>query len=163
MEHRRLFDDAWTYNSNLRAEDGSQMQDRKSAFRELILVPIGFLCAILLVIFLMSYSAFGQAGSGRIAGSVKDKTGAVIPGSSVTLLNTATGVTQTTTSNDEGIFNFPVVSIGQYELDVTKDGFNRYRQTADLKIDVNTALTLDVVLHVLDTSETVTVTEKAAQ
>jgi hypothetical protein len=163
MEHRRLFDDAWTYNSNLRAEDGPQMQNQKSAFREFILVPIGFLFAILLAILLMSHSAFGQAGSGRIAGSVKDETGAVIPGSSVTLLNTATGVTQTTTSNDEGIFNFPVVSIGQYELDVTKDGFNRYRQTADLKIDVNTALTLDVVLHVVDTSESVTVTENTAE
>jgi hypothetical protein len=70
MEHRRLIDDAWTYNSNLRAEDGSQMQDRKSAFRELMLVPIGFLCATLLLILLMSHSGFGQAGSGRNAGSV---------------------------------------------------------------------------------------------
>jgi hypothetical protein len=75
MEHRRLFDDAWTYNSNLRAEDGSRMQDRKSAFREFVLVPIGFLCAILLLILLISYSALAHAGSGKSAGSVTDATG----------------------------------------------------------------------------------------
>ena len=137
MEHRRLFDDAWSYNSNRRAEDGSWMQDRKSVFQEFILVPIAFLCATLLLNLFMSCSAFGQAGSGRIAGSVKDATGAVISGSSVTLLNTATGVTQTTNSNAEGVFNFPVVSIGQYQLDVTADGFNPYRQTTNLKVDVN--------------------------
>jgi hypothetical protein len=62
----------------------------------------------------MSHTALAQTGSGRIAGSVKDATGAVISGSSVTLTNTATNVAQTTTSNEEGIFNFPVVSIGQY-------------------------------------------------
>jgi hypothetical protein len=42
---------------------------------------------------------------------VKDATGAVIPGSSLTLLNTVTGVTHATTSNGDRIFNFPVVSI----------------------------------------------------
>src|ERR1700722_14782251 len=163
MEHRRLLDDAWSYNANLRAEDGSRIPDRMSAFREFILIPIGFVFATLVIILLVTCSAFGQAGSGRIAGSVKDATGAVIPASSVTLRNTATGVTQTTTSNAEGIFNFPVVAIGQYELDVTANGFNPYHQTTNLEGDVNTALALDVVLHVLDTNETVDVTENTAE
>ena len=89
MEHRRLLDNAWTYNANLRAEDGSRIPDRTSALREFILIPIGFVLATLSIILLITCSAFGQAGSGRIAGSVKDATGAVIPGSTVTLLNTA--------------------------------------------------------------------------
>jgi hypothetical protein len=84
---------------------------------------------VFLLILLVSHSALAQAGSGRIAGSVKDATGAVIPGSTVSLLNTATGVAQNATSTGDGTFNFPVVSIGQYELDVTADGFNKYRQT----------------------------------
>src|ERR1700723_748689 len=163
MEHRRLLDDAWSYNANLRAEDGSRIPDRMSALREFILIPIGFVFATLVIILLVTCSAFGQAGSGRIAGSVKDATSAVIPGSSVTLRNTATGVTQTTTCNAEGIFNFPVVAIGQYQLDVTANGFNPYRQTTNLKVDVNTALTLDVVLQVMDASETITVTENTAE
>jgi hypothetical protein len=163
MEHRRLLNDAWSYNPNLRAEDGSRIPDRRSAFRDFILIPIGFVFATLLTILLITCSAFGQAGSGRIAGSVKDATGAVIPGSNVTLRNTATGVTQTTTGNAEGIFSFPVVAIGQYELDVTANGFNPYRQTTNLKVDVNTALTPDVVMHVVDANETVTVTENTAE
>src|SRR3984885_10354298 len=163
MEHRRLLDDAWSYNAILRAEDGSRIPHRMSAFRGFILIPIGSMFTTLLIILLITSSAFGQAGSGRIAGSVKDATGAVIPGSNLTLRNTSTGVTQTPTSNEEGIFNFPVVAIGRYELDVTANGFNPYRQTTNLKVDVNTALTLDVVLQVMDASETITVTENAAE
>src|ERR1700738_4159983 len=43
------------------------------------------------------------------------------------------------------------------------DGFNPYRQTANLKVDVNTALTIDVVLKVADASQTVNVTENTAE
>src|SRR5260370_20816790 len=64
MEHRRLINEASNYNSNLRAEDCSRMQDRQSAFREFILVPLRFLCALLLVILLMSHSALAQARGG---------------------------------------------------------------------------------------------------
>jgi hypothetical protein len=163
MNHRKLINDAWIYSSNARAEDGLRPSCGWRAMRDNVLVPLGILIALVVLALLMSHTALAQTGSGRIAGSVKDTTGAVIPGSSVTLLNTATGVTQTTTSNGDGIFNFPVVSIGQYELDITANGFNRYRQTADLKIDVNTALTLDVVLQVEDTSQTVNVTENTAE
>jgi hypothetical protein len=162
MNHRKLINDAWTYNANLRAEDDSRERDR-NAFHELVLVPLGFLGSTLLLILLMSHSAFGQAGSGRIAGSVKDTTGAVISGSSVTLINTETGVTQKTTSNGEGVFTFPVVSVGQYELEVTATGFTPYKQTDKIKIDVNTALTIDVPLQVAQASSEVTVTENTAE
>src|SRR6202048_1470956 len=43
------------------------------------------------------------------------------------------------------------------------DGFNPYRQTANLKIDVNTALTIDAVLKVADSSQEITVTENTAE
>jgi hypothetical protein len=59
MEHRRLFDDAWNYNANLRAEDGFRMPDRTSAFREFILIPIGFVFATLLIILLITCSPLG--------------------------------------------------------------------------------------------------------
>ncbi len=124
MTHNKVFINASNHSTKLRAEDGSQVRDRQSAFHELVLVPFSFLGAVLLLIVLLSHAALAQAGSGRIAGSVKDATGAVIPGSSVSLLNAATGVAQSATSGADGTFNFPVVPIGQYELDVTADGFN---------------------------------------
>jgi hypothetical protein len=163
MKHRQFFNKAVNNCSKLRAEDGSRVPDQQSAFRECVLVPFSFLGAVLLLIVLLSHSALAQAGSGRIAGSVKDATGAVIPGSIISLLNNATGATQNATSGGDGTFNFPVVPIGQYELDVTADGFNKFRQTAGLKIDVNTALTLDVVLQVADAGQSVDVTENTAE
>ena len=117
------------YNSNPRAEDGLRPPRGGRALRDTVLVPLGVSVVLLVLALFMSRTALAQTGSGRIAGSVKDATGAVISGSSVTLTQHGDGVTQTTTSNEEGIFNFPVVSIGQYELDVTANGFNPYRQT----------------------------------
>ena len=163
MNHRKLINDAWTNNATLRAEDSSRERDPRNAFHEFVLLPLGFLGSILLLILLMSHSAFGQAGSGRIAGSVKDETGAVISGSNVTLINTETGVTRKTTSDGDGVFNLPVVSVGRYELEVTATDFTPYKQTNKIKIDVNTALTIDVVLKVADTSQTVTVTANTAE
>lgn len=142
MNHRNLIDDAWVYSSNPRAEDGLRPPRGWRALRDTVLVPLGVFVVLLVLALFMSRTALAQTGSGRIAGSVKDATGAVISGSSVTLTNTATSVTQTTTSNEEGIFNFPVVSIGQYELDVTASGFTPYKQTGEIKIDVNTSLTI---------------------
>src|SRR6202045_781833 len=163
MKHNKVFNYAANNSTKLRAEDGSRLRDQRSAFHELVLIPFSFLGAVLLLILLMSHSALAQAGSGRLAGSVKDATGAVIPGSAVSLLNNATGATQNATSGGDGTFNFPVVPIGQYELDVTAEGFNKFRQTAGLKIDVNTALTLDVVLQVADAGQSVDVTENTAE
>ena len=96
------------------------------------------------------------------AGSVKDAAGAVTQEARHSDQH-SNSVTQTTTSNEEGIFNFPVVSIGQYELDVTASGFTPYKQTSAIKIDVNTSLTIDVTLQVAQDSQTVTVTEGSAE
>jgi hypothetical protein len=94
---------------------------------------------------------------------VKDASGAVIPGSKVSLVNTATGVSQDTTSDGAGVFNFPVVSIGQYQLSATANGFTPYTEGGKIKIDVNTSLTIDVTLQVQQPSQTVTVMASSAQ
>jgi hypothetical protein len=163
MMHRKLMNDAWTYNANIRAEDGPQPPRGWRSLLDTLFIPLCFIAALVLFAMLMSHSAFAQAGSGRIAGSVKDTTGALISGSSVTLVNTATGVSQKTTSNGEGVFNFPVVPVGQYELDVTASGFTPYKQTNKIKIDVNAALTIDVPLQIAQASSEITVTENTAE
>jgi hypothetical protein len=58
MEHRKILDDAWNYNPNLRAEDGFRLPDRTSALRDFILIPIGFVFATLLIILLITCSGF---------------------------------------------------------------------------------------------------------
>jgi len=143
-------------SNNLRAEDGFVSASRIGSR--------GFLriFGILAAAVLLSKASFAQTG-GKISGEVKDKSGAVIRSSQVVLLNPATGVKQNTVTGGDGVFNFPVVPVGQYQLDVTADGFNPYRQTKNLKIDVNTALTVDVILQIADASQTVTVTEDTAE
>lgn len=163
MKHYTLTNQTLNSSANLRAEDGYRIQDRQRALHSAIFAPVLLFTIIAILVLLLCHPAFGQAVGGRITGSVKDTTGAVIPGSNVTLTNIATGVTQSGTSNDGGAFNFPTVSIGQYELNVAANGFNSYRQTAGLKIDVNTALTIDVVMQVASTSQTVEVTENTAE
>jgi hypothetical protein len=100
---------------------------------------------------------------GRIAGAVKDASGALIPNSQVVLVNPANGVKQNAVTGNDGVFTFAAVPVGQYELDVTADGFSPYRQTANFKIDVNTALTIDVVLQVADANQTINVIENTAE
>src|SRR3984957_13449133 len=103
MNHRKLISDAWTYNANIRAEDGPQPPRGWRGLLDTVLIPLCFIAVLVLFAMLMGHSALAQAGSGRITGSVKDKTGALISGSDVTLVNAATGVTQKTTSNGEGV------------------------------------------------------------
>ena len=125
---------------------------------------IGFLRVVGLFLLLTSscVAGFAQTG-GRISGAVRDTTGAFIPSSHVVLVQPSTGTKQESVSDTGGIFGFPIVPVGTYELEVTSAGFNPYRQTTGLKIDVNTALTVDVVLQVAEANTEVTVTVNTAE
>ena len=116
--------------------------------------------AMLLFLFLLN-AAWADVG-GKITGLVKDQTDAVIAGATVVATNTATGVKQTTKTDEQGTYSFPVLPVGQYQIEVTADGFKPYK-TRGLTIDINTALTVDVTMHVSDQNETVTVTDGAAR
>ena len=126
--------------------------------------PTRLLKMVLLLLFFSATPEFllGQT-SGRIEGAVKDATGAVITNCQVVLTNPANGIKQNVITGNDGIFTFAAVPVGQYELDVKAEGFTPYRQTANLKIDVNTALTVDVVLRVVDAGQIVNVTENTAE
>ena len=143
-----------TFSKLLTAFKG--LQNFPQPFRCNALIAFLFTCAI-------SPQFLAAQTGGRIAGAVKDATGALIPNSQVVLVNPANGVKQNAVTGNDGVFTFAAVPVGQYELDVTAEGFNSYRQTANLKIDVNTALTVDVVLQVADASQTVNVIENTAE
>ena len=76
------------------------------------------LAAAVVIVTLMAVSAFGQT-SGRISGTVKDMTGAVIPQSTVTATNLATGVKASTVANEGGAYSFPLLGIGTYSIEAT--------------------------------------------
>src|SRR5271166_1517661 len=66
---------------------------------------------------------FGQSERGTISGTVRDTTGAVIPGAKVTITNTATNVVNNSTSNQVGEFTILSLQVGRYNVEVSKEGF----------------------------------------
>jgi hypothetical protein len=70
--------------------------------------------ALLLVVLVATFTvtAPAQTGNGQVNGTVQDISKALVPGVTVTLTNTATGVVSTQVTNESGIYNFPVVTAG---------------------------------------------------
>ena len=99
--------------------------------------------------------------TGSISGTVRDSSGAVMPGVKVEAVNIQTGVAQMTQSDSAGFYNFPALAIGHYNISFRKGGFQGY-QEKDLMIDVDTALRVDPVLQVGATKQEVTVTGAAS-
>lgn len=99
---------------------------------------------------------FAQAvNAGEIRGTVTDPSGAVIPGVSVTILNTQTGVRTEAVTNDAGIYDALSILPGSYTITFGKEGFSRLvRQGIDLRIQV---ITVNAQLAVGTSSQSVEV------
>jgi len=98
--------------------------------------------------------------NGAISGVVTDSAGAALKDARVVATNTETGVTTELATDDKGFYNFPALSIGTYNVEISHAGFKTFKQTA-LTIDANSALRVDAVLQVGAISETVEVTSTA--
>src|SRR4030095_7430306 len=97
-----------------------------------------------------------QTAMSRITGTVTDTTGALVNGANVTVINEATDLTQSQLSNDSGGYAFGVLPVGTYTITVERSGFKKFAKTGNV-LEVNTPLTVDVVLAVGQLSEVVTV------
>ena len=105
-------------------------------FHTCSLSRITSLLAALLVLAVAARAGVG----GRISGTVKDATGAVVPKATVSVTNAETGVRQILTTDDNGAFSFLNVQVGRYDLNVVADGFRPYQRTG-IVLDANSALT----------------------
>jgi hypothetical protein len=111
---------------------------------------------ILIGLLIPAIKLWGQQPTGRITGVVTDATGAVVPGALVRLTNTLTGVVQQATTNNAGLYVLAPVAFGDYTLESKKEGLEQVVHN-NIHIDVNAAMTIDLVLQVGAASETVTV------
>jgi hypothetical protein len=93
---------------------------------------------------------------GTITGEVKDSTGAVIPGVTVTVVNKATNATRTTSSNAVGLFDFPALPPGTYTVKSELEGFKT--ATRDVELQVQQTARVDFKLELGTVSEMATVT-----
>ena len=104
--------------------------------------------------------AFAQGDRGQIAGFIKDQTGGVIPGATVTATNSQTRLTWTAVTDARGYYVFPALPPGRYELSVELQGFKRWVQTG-MTLDASSSATMDVTLETGGLTETVSVTAEA--
>lgn len=109
-----------------------------------------------LLVVLSTLASAQVKSTGAVLGTVKDPSGAVIPGASITLKNVDTGSTIATESNTSGDYIFLVVPVGRYELSVTKSGFKKVL-LSDISVSALENVRVDPLLSIGQLTEEVTV------
>jgi len=97
------------------------------------------------------------AQTGQISGSVRDATGAFVPGAQVTITNQATGVSHPGETNSAGEFILPSLTAGTYEVKAESKGFQPTIQR-DVVLQVRGRARVEITLQVAGTTTTVEVT-----
>ncbi len=115
-------------------------------------------------VFCWSPQLFGQAAvSGTVSGTVKDSSGAVIPGADVTLTEIATGTAKTTKTDSSGNFSFPnLAAPGDFNVQVEAKGFQR-SVTRNVHLDPAGHVHLSVTMQLGQVTQTVEVTASPIQ
>ena len=103
-------------------------------FRRIRLFAAAFLLLIL------AATAFAQGTTGNLTGTVTDPNGAVVPGASVKITNTATNISRESTTDSDGNFAFQALQPGRYRVAVTAANFAAYAVDADVNITQTTAI-----------------------
>lgn len=113
--------------------------------------------SVLFVLAVVSGSLlFAQVDTGSISGTVKDTSGAVVPGARITLTNEDTGLVTNQLSGSDGEYKFSPIKIGHYSLSAELKGFQRVEQT-HVSVDVQQRVIADFELPPGQMTETVTV------
>ena len=115
------------------------------------------LAGIASLVFIFAIPSGAQVASGSIVGAVRDASGAVVIGATVTVRNTETGIAHVVKSNSEGQYVVTLLQPGTYSVTVERQGFKKAVQPA-FKLDVNQTARVDITLAVGSVSESVEVT-----
>ena len=119
------------------------------------------IAAVVLGVCVFSAYALAQtASTGALGGTVTDPSGAVVPGATIKVVNTATGDTHTFVSQSNGSYLAPFLTPGTYRVEASKEGFTAVT-FAGISVAVAETSTLNVKLQVGSVSQSVTVTTEA--
>jgi hypothetical protein len=108
------------------------------------------------VVLAVPASSQTQITTGVIQGTVTDPTGAVVPGAAVEVKHTATNFARTLTTGTDGRFVALQLPPGSYQVTVSLAGFATHVQQ-DINLTVGQSITINPVLKVSGTAETITV------
>src|SRR5215470_17133478 len=117
-----------------------------------------YLLSTTLVVLLFSFALSAQGNFGRILGSVKDPTGAVLPGATVNVIDTQRGIARTVTTDEAGLYNAPTLTPGTYTIRVEFPGFKTLARE-NVVVEVGSEIRADLTIEPGQQSETVTVNE----
>src|SRR5437016_14607608 len=99
--------------------------------------------------------------SAQISGTVRDQSGAVLPGVEVTATQTETGGARSTITNEIGYYSLPNLTVGPYRFEAILPGFRRFIQTG-IVLQVDSNAVINPSLQVGQVSEQVEVQANAA-
>jgi hypothetical protein len=98
-------------------------------------------------LLILASLAMAQSERGTITGTIRDASGAVIPGAKVTLTNTQTGLAFSNPANEEGDYTVPQLPVGVYTVHVEKDGF-RPATVTGVNLNASATVRADATLEV---------------
>jgi hypothetical protein len=111
----------------------------------------------LVIVLLGAGPAFAQAGAtAQITGVVADESGGVLPGVTVTAIQTETGFRREAVTDTDGAYTLPNLQIGPYRLEAALAGFRSFQRTG-IVLQVNANPAINVTLSIGNLSETVSV------
>lgn len=116
--------------------------------------------AIALSLVAFTFVLNAQVDTGTILGTIRDNTGAVVPGAAVTVRNEGTSFSQSTTSSPSGTYVFTALKIGRYTVQAEHPGFKKEVHSG-LELNIQQQLVVDVELSVGQVSSEIEVTGQA--
>jgi outer membrane receptor protein involved in Fe transport len=122
-------------------------------------VVVTLLCALCLLF--AAPRAGAQVLYGSIVGDVTDVSKAAVPGAAVRITNRETNQSRVATTNDGGVYSFPTIPGGTYDVTISKQGFQTFTER-DVEVGVDKVVRVDASLPVGAMTETVQVTGSAA-
>src|SRR4029077_16553946 len=123
--------------------------ENMGVYREFVRRSIVCLAALLI---LAAIPVAAQLPTGTILGTVKDSSGASIPGATVTLRNTDTNLTKTATTEQDGSYRFPELPVGHYEMKAEAAGFRTENRTG-LTLEITQQGVINFALQVGSTTQ----------
>jgi hypothetical protein len=113
-------------------------------------------------IFLLGTGMLYAQTTGTLTGTVKDTTGAIVPGAKVTLINTSDKSVRSTVSSSDAFFSFAAIQTGTYDLTVTLKGFEAYKITGIQMHPGDSKTISTIALQIGEVEQTVTVSSTVA-
>jgi hypothetical protein len=107
-------------------------------------------------------SAIAQYENGSLLGTIRDATGAPIPGADILVVNADTGTTSRAKTDSEGNYDVPQLRVGVYNITATAPGFSK-AVAEKITVSVGNRQRIDLSLTVGGTETTVQVTDVAIQ